>query len=188
MNCNKCGAPINLSIEKVYIKCDHCGNYSFLEDNIDGIILSENESNYTCPICKIFFVQAIVNNIIILSCKKCQGNLIDQSKLLEIIRCHRTSLFEKPINKTIQEDNELMRKINCPKCNKVMNSYPYSGASGNIIIQGCNECKIIWLDFGELSKIIISYIKNCESVMNDNEKDRQFFDEISVLIGTNMSR
>jgi Zn-finger nucleic acid-binding protein len=34
--------------------------------------------------------------------------------------------------------------------------YPYGGP-GNVIIQGCEECQLIWLDFGELSQIIRSY-------------------------------
>jgi Zn-finger nucleic acid-binding protein len=39
-----------------------------------------------------------------------------------------------------------------------MDAYPYGGA-GNIIIQGCRQCELIWLDFGELTRIVRSFLQ-----------------------------
>jgi len=45
--------------------------------------------------------------------------------------------------------------------------YPYGGP-GNIIIQGCGQCKLIWLDFGELSRIVRAY----REMYNDSPEER----------------
>jgi Zn-finger nucleic acid-binding protein len=132
------------------------GSYDFPNPNLDGVALLDDPSPYPCPACNKPLVSAIVNEVQILSCPKCRGNLIDQSKMLPIIR-HAEPLAA--INDDIQDPPdkaELGRSLTCPSCRKMMAAYPYGGP-GNIIIQGCEPCRLIWLDFGELSRIIRSY-------------------------------
>jgi Zn-finger nucleic acid-binding protein len=158
MNCKQCGAPMNVDEGQNIFHCEYCGGYDFPDPNQDGVALLDETSPYACPICKKTLVAAIVKNVRIFSCPNCRGNLIDQSKMLPILR------QAQPLD-SISEDvlsphnpSELTRTAVCPSCQKMMNSYPYGGP-GNIIIQGCAQCRLIWLDFGELSKITRSYLQ-----------------------------
>lgn len=66
------------------------------------------------------------------------GNL---SKLVEINSKEKT------------KDNKLWEKeIECPKCKKLMQKFPYAGSS-DIIIDSCRDGCGIWLDKGEIFKI-----------------------------------
>jgi Zn-finger nucleic acid-binding protein len=138
--------------------CEYCGGYDFPEPNQDGVALLDELSSFPCPMCGHSLVSAAIKDVRILSCPNCRGNLIDQSKMLPILS-HAKSLdatneaFLSASNKA-----ELTQTALCPSCRKMMNTYPYGGP-GNIIIQGCDECRLIWLDFGELSKIIHAYLQ-----------------------------
>jgi Zn-finger nucleic acid-binding protein len=158
MNCKQCGAPMSVEKGQDFFHCRYCGGYEFPDPNQDGVALLEEISAYVCPLCKEPLVSAVVRNVHILACPRCRGNLIEQSKMLPILR-----QTQPPATNTISEDlvqpqdkTELTRTMACPSCQKAMAVYPYGGP-GNLIIQGCEQCQLIWLDFGELSRIICAY-------------------------------
>jgi Zn-finger nucleic acid-binding protein len=156
MNCKQCGAPLSVEAGQDFFHCQYCGSYDFPDPNQDGVALLDELSPYVCPLCEQALVAAVIQNIQILSCPHCRGNLIAQSKMLPILRQAKPSTSGRedvpnPLNKT-----ELKRTVSCPACRKVMAVYPYGGP-GNIIIQGCEQYQLIWLDFGELSRIVRSY-------------------------------
>jgi Zn-finger nucleic acid-binding protein len=47
---------------------------------------------------------------------------------------------------------ELHRHLTCPKCRGRFETYPHLGP-GNVVIDNCVRCDLIWLDFGELRAI-----------------------------------
>jgi Zn-finger nucleic acid-binding protein len=47
----------------------------------------------------------------------------------------------------------LDRVTYCPACQKKMETFQYNGP-GNIIIDTCHPCDLIWLDYGELQKVV----------------------------------
>jgi Zn-finger nucleic acid-binding protein len=49
--------------------------------------------------------------------------------------------------------DELDRVTYCPSCQKKMETFEYYGP-GNIVIDTCNSCDLIWLDYGELRKVV----------------------------------
>jgi Zn-finger nucleic acid-binding protein len=156
MNCKQCGAPMSVEEGRDFFHCEYCDSYDFPDPNQDGVSLLDEVSHFDCPICRKPLVLAAVRNVHISSCPNCRGNLVDQSKMLPILS-QAQSL--DPTNETSyspQTKSELSRTLVCPACQKIMNAYPYGGP-GNIIIQGCEECRLIWLDFGELSTIIRAY-------------------------------
>ena len=141
---------------QAFFHCDYCGCYDFPDPNLDGVALLDEVSTFACPICHKPLVSAVVKDIPIDSCPSCRGNLISQSKMLPILRQVQplVSTGEELIYP--QNKAELTREILCPSCRKMMCVYPYGGP-GNVIIQGCEKCRLIWLDFGELSRIIQSF-------------------------------
>lgn len=158
MNCKRCGAPMLMVTGQAYLHCEYCGGYDFSDPNQDGVILLGEMSHQTCPVCSQPLVSASVNEVHIQSCPNCRGNLISQEAMLPILRLAEPRNWVADVPEQQADKGELNRKINCPSCQKIMEAYPYGGA-GNIIIQGCGKCKLIWLDFGELSKVIRSYLQ-----------------------------
>lgn len=158
MNCEQCGAPMSVEKDGDFFHCKYCGDYAFPDPNKDGVALLDEVSSYACPVCKKLLVTASIGNIRIFSCPNCRGNLIDQSKMLSILRqaVHPNHLDEEQVFRP--DRSELGRKLVCPSCRKTMSTYPYGGP-GNLIIQGCDRCRLIWLDFGELSRIIQAYMQ-----------------------------
>jgi len=48
---------------------------------------------------------------------------------------------------------EPQRGIACPACHQLMDTHPYYGP-GNVVINDCGGCGLVWLDFGELDRIL----------------------------------
>ena len=156
MNCKQCGAPLSVEDGQDIFHCPYCGSYDFPDPNQDGVALLDELSPYFCPLCEQSLVSAVVQNVRILSCPHCRGILIAQSKMLPILRQAKPSTPLGEDGPNLQNKTELKRTVACPSCRKMMAVYPYGGP-GNIIIQGCAQCQMIWLDFGELSRIVRSY-------------------------------
>ncbi len=51
---------------------------------------------------------------------------------------------------------ELSREIACPYCSEPMETHPYLGP-GNVIVDNCGKCKVIWFDYGELNRIVTAF-------------------------------
>ncbi len=156
MNCKQCGAPLSVEEGHAFFHCQYCGSYEFPNPDQDGVALLDEISPYTCPLCEQPLVSAAVHQVQILSCPHCRGNLISQSKMLPILRESQPSKPTHPEPFQPQDKMELTRAVLCPSCKQAMAVYPYGGP-GNIIIQGCERCQWIWLDFGELSRIVQAY-------------------------------
>ena len=43
----------------------------------------------------------------------------------------------------------------CPTCDAAFETHPYGGP-GNSVIDTCAECHVIWLDAGELAKLVVA--------------------------------
>jgi Zn-finger nucleic acid-binding protein len=138
-----------------FFHCQYCGGYEFPNPNQDGVALLEEISSYICPLCQQPLVSAVVKKIHIWSCPNCRGNLIEQPKMLAILSHSQVSTPIYAGSHSLPDKTEFSRTISCPSCQKVMTVYPYGGP-GNIIIQGCEPCQLIWMDFGELSKVVYS--------------------------------
>jgi Zn-finger nucleic acid-binding protein len=141
---------------QTFFHCQYCGGYDFPEPNQDGVALLDEISSFMCPICKEPLVSAVIKDIYIFSCPQCRGNLIGQSKMLPVLRQAKPPDSISEDSRDIQDKTELTRTAACPSCHEIMAVYPYGGP-GNIIIQGCGGCKLIWLDFGELSRVVRAY-------------------------------
>ena len=49
--------------------------------------------------------------------------------------------------------DDLRRKVRCPVCKAAMVTHPYYGP-GNVVLDSCESCELVWLDFGELKQIV----------------------------------
>jgi hypothetical protein len=69
--------------------------------------------------------------------------------LIEALRAGQ----DKPAVQTPPDKGDLKRTIRCPKCNRRMDTHFYAGP-GNVIVDSCGDCFLIWLDRGELMRIV----------------------------------
>jgi Zn-finger nucleic acid-binding protein len=45
------------------------------------------------------------------------------------------------------------RALHCPLCKLAMDKHAYGGG-GNVDVDSCEQCEVLWLDRGELSRIV----------------------------------
>jgi Zn-finger nucleic acid-binding protein len=133
-------------------KCDFCHSVYFPEKDDDGVRVLGETSNQACPICNIPLVNAAIAKIRILYCTRCRGMLISMQvfeALIEQLRTERSAAAPQPA----ADASDLHRKIDCPQCHHRMDTHFYAGP-GNVVIDSCENCCLIWLDSGELMHIV----------------------------------
>lgn len=155
MNCPHCGAPMILYRERDYYYCEHCGSYHFPNQDGQGLrILGQNPEGIHCPQC-----QAALNLMTFADffqgyqCPDCQGLLFNRTIFREAIDFQRARVKTPPAPYSTFNPAELDRTTFCPVCQGKMETFQYNGP-GNIIIDTCHACDLIWLDYGELQKVV----------------------------------
>jgi Zn-finger nucleic acid-binding protein len=144
---------MRLKPDMVSFKCEYCLSVFLPEANADdGVRVLDEPSGHDCPICNAGLVHATLSNIRIRYCTKCRGILIS----MEILQSLVQELQAQKRAETIQpraDAEDLRRKINCPQCRRCMDTHFYAGP-GNVVIDSCENCSLIWLDGGELLRIV----------------------------------
>ena len=68
--------------------------------------------------------------------------------------CRFCAFFRRPGHEEgyVLPAEEIERKIKCPLCEDIMDVHPYFGP-GNVVIDSCVNCHLIWVDNGEIVTI-----------------------------------
>jgi Zn-finger nucleic acid-binding protein len=99
---------------------------------------------------------ATVNGNRLWYCQNCRGILLEMSLFSETISFERRIRKDPPTtSQPIDVQKELQRQLVCPQCANPMSVHPYAGP-GNIVIDNCPICRLNWLDYKELQRIITS--------------------------------
>jgi Zn-finger nucleic acid-binding protein len=152
-NCPKCGAPIALKPDTLGFKCDYCHAVFFPGEEDDGVQISgEPDTSVACPICNQSLVKATIAKIAVLYCAQCHGLLMPMNVLPGLVDALKAGV-DKAAVQTPPDPSELRRSIQCPKCHRRMDTHSYAGP-GNVVIDSCGDCFLIWLDRGELMRIV----------------------------------
>jgi Zn-finger nucleic acid-binding protein len=153
-NCPKCGAPITLKPDTQGFKCDYCHAVFFPGEEDDGVQVSGGpaDTSLACPLCEQPLVKAAIAKIPVLYCNQCHGLLMPMNVLPGLIDALKAGV-DKPAVQTPPDAGELKRTLQCPKCHRRMDTHPYAGP-GNVIIDSCGDCFLIWLDRGELMRVV----------------------------------
>jgi Zn-finger nucleic acid-binding protein len=176
--CGSCGAPITPVPNKAYFVCHYCGAYYFPDASEDGIKLLGEPGTLTCPVCKIPLVTAAIQDYHVQACSKCRGVMINQDQLAFIIRTLR--LTSKKIEEVLPLNRaDLNAKRVCQTCGMKMDTHAYEGG-GNIVIDMCVRCGVIWFDYGEIKRVISS------PEIGINRQEREFIDHMQTETETNL--
>ena len=166
MNCPSCGAPMRLKPDEDSYKCEYCHNIFLPDKDDDGVRVLGDPTNETCPVCNIPLVNAALGHARILYCTKCHGMLVSMeafSPLIDELHAQQRGTIPQPP----ADGSDLRRKIDCPQCRHRMDTHFYAGP-GNVVIDSCENCSLIWLDRGELMHIVHAPNDFTESPSFDN--------------------
>jgi Zn-finger nucleic acid-binding protein len=154
LNCN-CGCALTISSGYSHAQCNACGSFWFptpIEQSEDGIVPQNRKTPFGCPRCDTELEVGKIANTEVCFCPTCRGFVIDSESLGGLINARR-STYSGPDDKPTPADfRELEVNGHCPACLKKMEAHHYCGP-GNIILDTCMQCKLAWLDHGEISKI-----------------------------------
>lgn len=139
--------------EKICFSCEYCTSIYFPEESRDGIRATDEEIELACPVCKQLLAIAYAGFTRVSYCEKCRGILIRQPDFLPVIEYMRSKTLQPPVVPPPLPVLELQRKLTCPQCHQRMATHPYGGP-GNVVIDNCARCLLIWLDHNELHCII----------------------------------
>jgi Zn-finger nucleic acid-binding protein len=136
--------------------CDYCESQAVPPADDDGVLLL-GSTQEKCPICTskpspLALSKGSLESFNLLYCEHCRGMLIDMDDfqpLIAALRSHRDApaAFLAPRSSTDAD-----RALQCPKCGAAMDNHPYGGG-GNVNVDTCEACDVIWLDGGEVRKI-----------------------------------
>jgi Zn-finger nucleic acid-binding protein len=137
-----------------YYYCRYCGTFHFIETpDTDGVQVLERADGAPCPVCSAPLAKALLDDRHpIRYCEQCRGVLVPHGVFGDVVTTRRTFATGAPAIPGPLDDRELDRRVVCPTCRQQMDVHPYYGP-GNIIIDTCPRCDVIWLDFGELKQV-----------------------------------
>lgn len=155
MNCKNCGAPMVLHRERDYYRCEYCETFFFPSASSEGIrMLGENPEGTQCPICRVLLQMVTLDDRYRgYHCERCRGFLFSRSTFRQLLESRRAKATTSSEPSTGYDPGELKRRINCPICHRVMETHLYMGP-GNIVIDTCSSCDLIWLDYREIERAV----------------------------------
>lgn len=156
MNCRNCGAVMELFASRGYFFCKYCGSFHFPETaGDDGVrVIGAKEEPQDCAACGKALVSALMDEShAVQYCQNCRGVLLPRTAFASIVQKRRAWATGQPQPPVAFNSAELQREVICPSCRQAMETHPYYGP-GNVVIDSCGQCELIWLDFGELKQIV----------------------------------
>lgn len=155
MYCQSCGAPMTLYRDRDYFLCEYCGSYYFPNPSLDGLrVLGDAPNGLKCPVCRITLqIASFDEQARGYHCLQCRGILLNRFAFRDVVTTRRTHATESPAPVHPLDRSQLTRRVACPQCARPMGTHPYYGP-GNIVIDTCDPCNLIWLDGMELQRVI----------------------------------
>jgi Zn-finger nucleic acid-binding protein len=155
MNCSSCGGAMELVAARGYFFCRYCGSFHFPDAATDqGLrVLGDSPRPMACAVCKGPLVAALLDEQHpVQHCRNCRGVLAARTTFAGVVQARRAWATDPPAAPVPLNRSELNRKVVCPSCQRAMATHPYYGP-GNVVIDNCPACDLVWLDFGELEQI-----------------------------------
>ena len=155
MNCHNCGAPLEWDGHQPIIVCEHCHTFRSLgtpDDTEDRIVSLDKPGHSNCPRCRRRMTQAAMDGLKVEHCEGCQGVLVIDEVFALLVRNRRAEYRGAALRPTPVDPEMLATPVSCPLCRRAMEVHPFYGP-GNVVIDSCCRCGLIWLDCGEMAAI-----------------------------------
>lgn len=155
MKCDNCGAPLRLVAGRDYFCCDYCVTFHYpadTDESADGVKPLGEQAATNCPVCHAGLGVGSVEGRHVDYCAKCQGVFVSNDDFAGIVNARRARHTGPPDRPVPIDPEQLKRVLRCPACGKRMDAHPYYGP-GNVVIDSCGACRMVWLDRGEIATI-----------------------------------
>ena len=145
---------MELHSARQYFSCQHCGSFHFPEATADdGVKVLQADTDVSCPVCDKALATAVIDERIeARHCSHCRGVLLSRANFATLVEQRRLWASSPPVIPAPLDPQELTRSVMCPLCAGDMGTHPYYGP-GSVVIDTCESCHVVWLDFGELRQI-----------------------------------
>ena len=157
MNCTSCSGEMLPVYGQSHHQCRSCNTYSFsncIDKTDEPITPTGKTTGFDCPRCEVQLeVGTMVGSVQVCFCNNCRGYVIDNQTFGDLARSLRDEYQGVDDNPKPIDPNQLDVVQNCPACFGRMEAHPYYGP-GSVVIDSCAQCKLAWLDHGELGRII----------------------------------
>jgi Zn-finger nucleic acid-binding protein len=142
---------MHLSRDQGLMICDYCGSQATPPVDEDGVVVLD-PIEHQCPVCKTPLANASIDSHELLYCTRCHGMLFNMEKFLPLLNVLREYRYWSRSSQAPRMSDG-GRVLRCPLCNQEMDRHPYGGG-GNVNVDSCEPCELLWLDRGELSRIV----------------------------------
>ena len=151
MTCENCGAPMRLLRDQGLMICDYCGSQATPRADEEGMIVLD-PTKHKCPVCGTALANASLESREMLYCTGCHGMLLEMEQFLPLLQVLREFRYWSRSSQAPREF-DATRVLQCPLCQHEMDEHPYGGG-GNVAVDSCEACGVLWLDRGELARIV----------------------------------
>jgi Zn-finger nucleic acid-binding protein len=156
MDCTQCGAPLSWDGYRPVIVCEFCRSMqsvpSATGQTVDRIAVLDSPAKSNCPRCEFPMSVAAVDGLKVEHCLECHGVLLENHQFATLVRQRRARFKGVPSQPVVMDQDQLKIVVDCPGCRRTMEVHPYYGP-GNIVIDSCSHCRLVWLDSGEMTAI-----------------------------------
>jgi Zn-finger nucleic acid-binding protein len=164
--CENCGAPMRLSRDQGLMICDYCGSQTTPPTDEEGVQVMDATS-HNCPVCDTPLADASIESHDLLYCTHCHGMLLDMEKFLPLLAVLREYRHWSRSSQA-PRDFDGGRVLRCPLCKREMDKHLYGGG-GNVDVDSCEPCGVLWLDRGELSRIVAAPDRDPHTAYQGND-------------------
>lgn len=131
--------------------CDYCGSQTAPALDEDGVLVLD-PTKHACPVCALPLSTASIEEHELLYCSGCHGMLFEMEKFYSIVQELREHRYWSR-STLAPRSRGPERVLKCPLCGKEMDQHAYGGG-GNVEVDSCEACGVLWLDRGELSRVV----------------------------------
>ena len=133
--------------------CAHCDSLVCPEPAAEGVRVTA-ERGHTCPRCGEALLRATLDDRAAIEvCERCKGLLMPRHTFAVTLVARRRAASTPSVTPAPADRAELQRPITCPRCAAAMLTDWYYGP-GNIVIDTCPACDLVWLDAGEFGRAV----------------------------------
>lgn len=153
-SCRRCGAPKKFDRSRLLFACHHCGAEELAPQG-QRLFRLGPRTGLDCPVCAGPLQDADVAGYPARVCGLCFGALLRMDLLVSLTDAVRLTAgppLESLPPRTQQPDH---RTIVCPLGTHQMLSHVYGGP-GNVVVDTCEACRVVWLDPGELLRMALA--------------------------------
>lgn len=140
--------------ERRYRFCTYCGTFTFIDaPAVAGVRVLARDDGRPCPRCASPMERSLLDDRhAVEHCETCRGLLIERAHFADAVTRRRASAAGPGVAPVPLDRRQLEHRASCPSCREKMDVHPYYGP-GNVVIDTCTPCSLVWLDFGELQQI-----------------------------------